>query len=83
MFKRKGRLRWENDEKLLTLLTECKNQWLKQKRIIEESIEPSEEVLHQVRLAEAKYLFLLKEARQRKMVFSQNNNHKRNKPPYN
>jgi hypothetical protein len=68
MFNRraKGRIRREKEEKLLKLLMECKNHWLKQKRIVEGSIEPSEEVLHQLRLAEAKYMFLLKEARNKK-----------------
>ncbi|GGE47327.1 hypothetical protein GCM10011391_27670 [Pullulanibacillus camelliae] len=67
MFNRKAKLRQELDDHLVDVLTQCKNQWLSQKRIIEGSIEPSEEVLHQLRLSEAKYLFLLKEARQKKM----------------
>ena len=69
MFNRKAKLRQELDEELMTTLTKCKNQWLNQKRIIEGSIEPSEEVLYQLRLSEAKYLFLLKEARDKKMRY--------------
>ncbi|GGH88796.1 hypothetical protein JOD43_004395 [Pullulanibacillus pueri] len=69
MFHRKEKLRKELDENLIRVLTDCKNQWLNQKRIIEGSIEPSEEVLSQLRLAEAKYLFLLKEARYKNSVF--------------
>jgi len=70
MFKRKhvGRIRRERKEQLLKLLMECKDRWLKQKRLVENSIEPSEEVLHQLRLAEAKYMFLLKEARHNKDI---------------
>ena len=68
MFRRKhiGRIRRERQERLLQLLMERKNHWLKQKRLVENSIEPSEEVLHQLRLAEAKYMFLLKEAKNHK-----------------
>ncbi|WP_077616789.1 YaaL family protein [Caenibacillus caldisaponilyticus] len=76
MFRRKGGLRKEKDEELLTLLSECKNKWLRQKHIIEESIDPSEEVLYQLRLAEAKYLFLLKEARDRNIGLANNNRNK-------
>jgi len=70
MFKRKhiGRIRKEREERLLKLLMECKDRWLKQKHLVENSIEPSEEVLHQLRLAEAKYMFLLKEARNNKDI---------------
>ncbi|MGV3488573.1 MAG: YaaL family protein [Tuberibacillus sp.] len=70
MFKRKhiGRIRKERQERLLKLLMECKERWLRQKRLVENSIDPSEEVLHQLRLAEAKYMFLLKEARNTKEI---------------
>jgi len=68
MFRRRTirRIRKEREEKLLALLMACKERWLKQKRLVEDSIEPSEEVLYQLRLAEAKYMFLLKEARKLK-----------------
>jgi hypothetical protein len=47
-----------------------KNEWLKQKRVVDHSIEPSFEVLHQLKLAEAKYFFLLKEARYKKITYN-------------
>jgi hypothetical protein len=47
-----------------------KNEWLKQKRVVDNSIEPSFEVLHQLKLAEAKYFFLLKEARYKKITYN-------------
>ncbi|MFC7394577.1 YaaL family protein [Scopulibacillus cellulosilyticus] len=71
MFKRKKKLRKEINEQLLNTLTKCKNDWLRQKRIIEGSIEPSEEVIYQLRLSEAKYLFLLKEIRYLNLSFNQ------------
>ncbi|RYL96754.1 DUF2508 family protein [Sporolactobacillus sp. THM7-7] len=61
--RRKGLLRKELTGSLLALLNRCKNEWLIKKRVIESSIDPSEEVLYQLKLAEAKYLFLLKEVR--------------------
>ncbi|MFD3450479.1 YaaL family protein [Microbacteriaceae bacterium 4G12] len=64
-FRRKGYLRREYDEKLISLLEELKQEWLRQKRIVEQSIEPSEEVLCYLQLAEAKYFYLLKEAKKR------------------
>ncbi|TCP22116.1 uncharacterized protein DUF2508 [Scopulibacillus darangshiensis] len=63
MFRRKKKLRSEINGNLLETLTTCKEDWFRKKRVIEKSIEPSDEVMYQLKLAEAKYLFLLKEAR--------------------
>lgn len=63
MFRKKGRLRKDMNDSLTTLMDRLKNEWLKQKRVVESSIEPSPEVLHQLKLSEAKYFFLLREAR--------------------
>lgn len=67
MFKRKGWLRKEFDEKLVTKLTELKDVWMRQKQIVEKSVEPSEEVLCELKVEEAIYLFLLREAKLRKV----------------
>lgn len=67
LFHRKGRLRREFDELLLRDLVKQKEQWEKQKHLIEKCFDPSLEVLSNLELEKAKYLFLLKEAKQRKI----------------
>ncbi|WP_028401892.1 YaaL family protein [Ectobacillus panaciterrae] len=67
-FRRKGYLRREYDEKLVGLLEELKQDWLRQKRIVEQSLEPSEEVLCHLQIAEAKYFYTLKEAKKRRVT---------------
>lgn len=64
-FRRKGWLRKEFDEKLLNQLNEFKEQWQKQKQLLDKSFDPSEEAICQTKIAEAKYIFLLREAKQR------------------
>ncbi|MGX6446410.1 YaaL family protein [Neobacillus sp. K501] len=68
-FRRKGWLRREFDEKLLGQLTEYKEQWQKQKQLLEKSFDPSEEAICQTKIAEAKYIFLLREAKQRSVSY--------------
>lgn len=64
-FKRKGYLRKEFDGKLLSCLEECKMAWLRQKSIGARCVEPTEQLLFDVQLAEVKYFYLLKEAKRR------------------
>lgn len=64
-FRRKGRLRNEFDEKLLIQLTKYKQAWQQEKLLLERSLDPSEEVICQTKIAEAKYILLLREAKQR------------------
>lgn len=42
-----------------------KNEWNRQKQLIDNSVEPSSQVLYELKVAEAKYFFLLKEAKKR------------------
>jgi hypothetical protein len=67
-FRRKGWLRKEFDEKLLSCMDEYKKDWQQQKALLEKSFDPSEEVICQTKLAEVKYFFLLKEAKQRNIT---------------
>jgi hypothetical protein len=67
-FRRKGRLRKEYDEKLLMQLQRFKNDWQQEKQLLEKSFDPSEEVICQTKIAEVKYIFLLIEAKQRKVT---------------
>jgi hypothetical protein len=64
-FKRKGWLKKEFDEQLLATFINVKNDWLKQTNLVEKSVDPSDEVLLGVKVAKAKYLYLLKEAKKR------------------
>ncbi|WP_370576316.1 YaaL family protein [Neobacillus niacini] len=64
-FQRKGWLRKEFDQKLLTQLQEYKEHWQKQKQLFDKSFDPSEEAICQTKIAQVKYFFLLREAKER------------------
>lgn len=65
MFFRRSSLRDEFDEKLINRLNAYKHDWQQQTQLLEKSFDPSEEVICETKLAEAKYFFLLKEAKYR------------------
>jgi Protein of unknown function (DUF2508) len=67
LFRRKGLLRKEYDEKLLNQLQRYKDYWQREKLLLERSLDPSEEVICQTKIAEAKYILLLREAKERKV----------------
>lgn len=67
LFRKKGWLRKEFDEKLLDKVNELKDSWINQKQLIERSFEPSPEAVSQAKVAEAKYFFLFKEVKKRKI----------------
>lgn len=69
-FLRKKTLRREFDEKLTEQLFKQKEEWNRQKKLVEKSLEPSAEVLHELKVAEAKYFFYLREAKQRHLKIS-------------
>jgi hypothetical protein len=64
-FRKKDRLKKLFDAKLMETTESCKDRWAKQKSLVEKSVDPSEEVICQLKVAEAKYLFLLREVRTR------------------
>ncbi|CAM4408620.1 hypothetical protein BAMA_18570 [Bacillus manliponensis] len=70
-FQKKGKLRKEYDEQLVATLEQVKLEWMRQRRIVEQSVEPSEDVLCHLKLAEMKYFFLLKEAKRRPVKMEQ------------
>ncbi|MED3826086.1 YaaL family protein, partial [Priestia flexa] len=47
-------------------LQHYRDEWMDKKQLIEKSVEPSEKVIFDLKIAEAKYLFLLREAKKRK-----------------
>ena len=67
LFRKKGWLRKEFDEKLLDKVNELKDSWINQKHLLERSFEPSSEAVSQAKIAEAKYFFLFKEVKKRKI----------------
>ena len=66
-FLRRNTLRKEFDEKLIEQLFKQKEEW---NRLVEKSLEPSAEVLFELKVAESKYFFYLKEAKQRNLKMS-------------
>ncbi|MFY4777406.1 YaaL family protein [Metabacillus sp. RGM 3146] len=69
LFRRKGWLKQEFNQMLMEDLIKNKNEWNRQKQLIDKSLEPSPEVLYELKVAEAKYFFLLKEAKHRQVKF--------------
>ncbi|WP_066175298.1 YaaL family protein [Bacillus marinisedimentorum] len=67
IFRRKGKLRKEYDQQLLELASSLKEEWMKQKTLVERSVDPSEQVLHSLRIAESKYFYILKEVKVRRI----------------
>lgn len=65
MFKRKNRVKKSEDEKLLQTFIAARDDWAGKKKLLEKSIDPDPSVVYQLKLAEARYFFLLKEAKAR------------------
>lgn len=57
------RLRKQMDHHLLETIYNLQWEWKRIQRMLENSIEPSISSLHQEKIAKAKYMFLLREAR--------------------
>ncbi|WP_050613546.1 YaaL family protein [Bacillus testis] len=66
-YRRKGWLRKEYDEKLLAEMAELKQTWLNQKALLEKCVEPTDELVLETKMAEAKYFYLFKEAKYRQV----------------
>jgi len=71
LWRRKGKLKRQFDEKLVAELQKARTEWLEQKQLIEKSVDPSQEVLSSLQLAEAKYFFLLREAKHRRVTLKE------------
>ncbi|MGD7046537.1 YaaL family protein [Jeotgalibacillus proteolyticus] len=68
LFRKKGKLKKEFDDQLIELMAATRDEWRQQKNMAELSIEVSGQSAAAERLCEAKYFYLFKEARQRKIV---------------
>ncbi|KJE27883.1 YaaL family protein [Geobacillus thermoleovorans] len=71
LWRRKGKLKRQFDEKLMAELQKARTEWLEQKQLIEKSVDPSPEVLNALQLVEAKYFFLLREAKHRRITLKE------------
>lgn len=67
LFRKKGNLRKEFDEKLFSELDRTGVLRANQRSLVEKSFEPSDEIICDVKITEAKYYFLLKEAKNRRL----------------
>lgn len=70
-FKKKGRIRKEENARLFALLEEMKQQFIYKQNLVKKSVDPSPIVLNELKLTEAKYMFLLKEAKMRKLTMDE------------
>ncbi len=66
-WRRKGWLKKQFNQKLIDELEAMRDEWMKQKNLVEKSVEPSEEVLVDLKITEAKYFFLIREAKRRRI----------------
>lgn len=72
LFKRKKSLKKEYDRKLLTEMERLKRNWQIEKEIFDRSYKSSQDLEMQVKLAEIKYFYLFKEAKERNIRISAN-----------
>lgn len=66
-FRRKNRLRSEYDDRLIQQIKELKEDWDRKNALYEKSVDPFGEMELYTKLAKAKYVFLLREAKQRNL----------------
>ncbi len=66
-FRKKGALRREFDEILFNELERVGTLRTNQRNLVNRCFEPSEELITEVKITEAKYYFLLKEAKNRQL----------------
>lgn len=65
--KSRGKRQKETDQALLNALFRVEADWKKLREIVDYSIDPFIEAEQRLQLAEAKYMFLLREAKHRKI----------------
>lgn len=70
LFKRKGTLKKQYDQLLLSQIETMRTKWKNEKHIWDKSLDINNELSQKVRLAELKYFYLLKEARARNLTLS-------------
>ncbi|AJD89352.1 hypothetical protein JMA_00350 [Jeotgalibacillus malaysiensis] len=68
LFRKKGKLKKEYDDRLVQLMQQAREEWQQQKNLSDLSFEKSPQMLAEEKMAEARYFYLFKEARHRKIV---------------
>ncbi|KIL53757.1 hypothetical protein KP77_00180 [Jeotgalibacillus alimentarius] len=68
LFRKKGKLKKEYDERLIHLMQQTREDWQQQKNLSDLSFEKSPQMIAEEKMAEARYFYLFKEARHRKIV---------------
>ncbi|RLQ90023.1 YaaL family protein [Falsibacillus albus] len=68
LFKRKGKLRKEYNQKLIHNMEHAKQEWFRNRSLVKLSIDYNEDLICQTKLAEAKYFFLFKEVKKRNII---------------
>lgn len=66
-FLKKTNLKKKYDDMLMEQFVSCKEEWSLQKKIFESAYSPSKEMEYNFKLAESKYFWVLKEAKQRNL----------------
>ncbi|MGP1910654.1 YaaL family protein [Metabacillus sp. JX24] len=67
-FRKKGWLRKEYDQLLIDDLLHMKSEWNHRKQLVDKSVEPSPEILYELKVSQSKYFFLLREAKKRNIT---------------
>jgi hypothetical protein len=67
LFRRTGQLRKKYDKNLLHQLDQLRVDWENKKSLMEKSFDVPQEFITEAKLAEAKYFFLFKEVKERKI----------------
>lgn len=67
MIRRRQRQRHLADEDLLQVIFSKEEEWRNLRDIVDRSVDPLTEARHKLKLSEALYMFLLKEAKHRKI----------------
>jgi len=68
LFRKQGKLKKEFDQQLIELMRDTRDEWQRQKSMADMSLETSPQLQASEKLAEAKYFYLFREARLRKIV---------------
>lgn len=68
---RRKKLQRETDRALLDSIFSLEAEWKQIQFVMENSIEPMEESRHQLQMAQAKYVYLLREAKRRDVNYFQ------------
>ncbi|GAF67157.1 hypothetical protein BTS2_4066 [Bacillus sp. TS-2] len=67
MFRKKGKIRKEEDERLLIAIEQMKQKYDNHRHYLDHSFDPTDDSRNQMKLVESLYSFLIREARIRRV----------------